>query len=741
MRDSAALLALWSLQAAITGLFAIVFIRYWRVYRRPELKLWGLAWAWLAAHMVTILVEGLVTGGDASSPQNLITIVLHGFTSYLAILYLVAGAMAFGWDRPARAGFWRISLLVTALLSLLPAALLTTGAATAATVPFFQMGFRGLATALASVAVLTAFWLNRQENRPFGYGITAVGLIGMTATQLHYGWYSFGLSFLGRPRISTIFLAVPDAIVWITLGVGLVAWLLDEERNRAVAAAHAEIALQRRLAEDHAHFRAIVDQVGDMITVVDPEGVIDFRIPGSTREYFGHQAGELDGVSTLEFVHPDDRPAAREGLRRAVADPSRTVAVELRLRHRDGSWLWAECSARSRVDDPMIGGIILSARDISDRKRLEGELARAAHLESVGRLAGGVAHDFNNLLTVIRGAANLAREITGDGGVPAGELDEIEAAAERGAVMVRRLLTFARKQAIAPRVIDLNDLVSGLREMLIRLLGETIDLRIQRSVGPAVIRADPGQIEQVVVNLVTNARDAMPAGGPIEIEVAAGASVELTVRDGGIGMTAEVQQRLFEPFFTTKEVGAGTGLGLAVCHGIVAESGGGIAVESRPGYGTTVRVTLPRADGEVRPPRRSVGAAERGTERILLVEDEEGVRSVASRLLKRLGYDVTVAEHGLAALAIVEAAADPFDCLVTDVVMPELGGFELAARLRVADPGLPIVLTSGYLTDPAHATGQLAQPVLFVPKPYRAETLGRAVRAVLDRLPAARPFP
>ncbi len=398
-------------------------------------------------------------------------------------------------------------------------------------------------------------------------------------------------------------------------------------------------------------------------------------------------------------------------------------------------------------------------REIAERERTEEALHRSEEqlrqsqkLEAIGRLAGGIAHDFNNLLTVILSYS----EILLRGGAPAGPvrdgLNEIKAAGTRAATLTSQLLAFSRQQVLEPRIIDLNEALTQLHQMLGRVLGEDIELRLSLAPALAKVKADRGQLDQVVMNLVVNARDAMPRGGRLAIETAnvtldegaaathfdvrSGSYVMLAVSDTGEGMDAATQSRVFEPFFTTKERGKGTGLGLSTVFGIVKQSGGTIYLYSEPGVGTTFKLYFPRVEGnpdrsEHPAPRPSRGA--RGTETVLLVEDEEHVREVAGTILREAGFHVLVAASPGEALLLCEQSPERIDLLVTDVIMPKMNGRQLAERILDLRPGIRVLFMSGYTDDVVLSQGILEFGASFIQKPITPDSLTTKVRDVLDR--------
>jgi PAS domain S-box-containing protein len=401
--------------------------------------------------------------------------------------------------------------------------------------------------------------------------------------------------------------------------------------------------------------------------------------------------------------------------------------------------------------------LIISIMDITDRRKAEedkqlltDQLQQAMKMEAVGRLAGGVAHDFNNLLTGIIGNISLILMHMNPDDPLVGTLTEVNRAAESAAALTRQLLAFSRKQIIEPRVINLNDTLSVMRKMLVRLIGEDIEFITIPGEGLGAVKIDPGQFEQILVNLTLNARDALPGGGKVVIETAnveldkdycdlhgcsnPGPYVMLSVCDNGHGMSAEVKEHLFEPFFTTKEIGRGTGLGLATIYGIVKQADGIIEIDSDEGRGTTFRIYLPRVTEQVakREIKNSAAAVEGGDETVLLVEDEDIVRELAAIILKRLGYRVLVTRNGADACELAKSHKEGIDLLFTDIVMPGIDGRELAERLAVTCPEMKVLYTSGYTEDTIVHRGILEEGLNFISKPYHPQELASKLREVLD---------
>jgi signal transduction histidine kinase/CheY-like chemotaxis protein len=439
-------------------------------------------------------------------------------------------------------------------------------------------------------------------------------------------------------------------------------------------------------------------------------------------------------------------------MRELGAEPGATRRIELHARRSDGTWRLFEAVARNLLDVPAVHGIVVNSRDITDSRRLEEQFFQAQKLESVGRLAGGVAHDFNNLLIGVLGYADFLEEGIREGKPSLEDLAEIRKAGERARDLTRQLLAVARRQVIRPQVIDVNALVRDSEKLLQRVMGEdvAIDVRLAEELRP--VKADPGQLQQVILNLAVNARDAMPRGGRFRVETAdvevdggrappepgvqPGGWVTLTVSDTGHGMSPETQTHLFEPFFTTKPAGQGTGLGLATVYGIVKQSGGHIGFRSQAGTGTTFRVWLPATAEPVpaprQPPERPGLQARPGTGTILVVEDATAVRDLVVRALRGAGYAVLEASNGRQAIEVAEKAPGPIRLLLTDVVMPEMSGRAVAERLASWHPGLRVLYMSGYARDAIAQHGVLEPGTEFLAKPFTPAALLSRVRAVLD---------
>ena len=465
--------------------------------------------------------------------------------------------------------------------------------------------------------------------------------------------------------------------------------------------------------------------------------------------YGFRSAREIIGARLDSLLVPSD-PKNIEFLRAFVASGFRLTDVESRERDRDGHPKVFLNNLIGIVEDGQIVRAWGTQRDVTEQRRLEEQIRQAVKVEAVGRLAGGIAHDFNNILTAILGTTQLLQREIGPEAPHYADVEEIRMAAERAADLTRQLLAYSRRQVLAPRVLDLNAVVLGLDHMLRRLIGEDVELVNELAPQLAPVRADPGQLEQVIVNLALNARDAMPDGGSLTVDTAnvdvdaafvrthpgavPGSYVRLRVRDTGTGMDVETRDHLFEPFFTTKSVGKGTGLGLATVYGIVKQSGGYIWVDSAPGLGSVFAILLPRTSGTPEPAPSAPPAADpaRGTETILLVEDEENVRTLSDRALSKLGYSVLAAQSGADALRVAERHDEPIHLVLTDVVMPGLSGRELVRQLSVVRPGMKVLYISGYSDEAIARHGVLDPGTAFLQKPFTPDRLASKVREVLD---------
>jgi two-component system, cell cycle sensor histidine kinase and response regulator CckA len=576
-----------------------------------------------------------------------------------------------------------------------------------------------------------AVWKERGLDTPF---LVVTGTIGeeQAVEVLRAGAHDFFL----KDRLSRLCSAVERE-------------LREAEKRRTLERTEREReeALQR-LARSERLFHDLFESAPDATVIVDGQGVIRAASRQAER-LFGYEPQELNG-RPVEALIPS---AARSGYRElreqfGEAPTPRFMGAgpqNLFAARKDGTTFPVEISLSPLTTEA--DTIVAAVRDITARRELEEQFRQVQKMEAVGRLAGGVAHDFNNILGVILGYSQILLGGMGADDPRRARVEQILSASERAAGLTRQLLAFSRRQVFETRVLDLNDTVAAVIKMIGRLIGEDVGLTFRPGESLGRVRADPTQIEQVLMNLAVNARDAMPDGGRLAIETAnaamdddyvrvhagsaAGRYVCIAVTDTGQGMTREVRTHIFEPFFTTKEPGKGTGLGLSTVYGIVKQSDGFIYVYSEPGHGTTFKIYLPAVEGEVERPAEPL-PPRRGSETILLVEDEEGLRELIGELLVENGYNVLTAENPTRAIQIAEQHPGPIDLLLTDVVMPQMNGREMAGRVKTLRPDVRVLYMSGYTEDAIAHRGVLDAGVSLISKPFTQESLARKLRELLD---------
>lgn len=568
---------------------------------------------------------------------------------------------------------------------------------------------------------IVAVWLSTwYHGRAAGLTATVASAVAILYFFLRPDSAAMATSFSTLSRLFA-FVAMASLIAWVTAS-----W---RESRRLLA--------------------ATLSSIADAVLAIDREGSITFlnSVAETLTGWPRNEARGKAATGILRLIDKNTREPIENPLTRAMRDRVRVATDDHTiLISRSGAEVPIEHSASPMRDDAgIVWGAILVFRDIGNRRQLEEQATHAQKMDAVGRLAGGVAGDFNNVLTVLTGYADLLRaEVPADGPLRR-YVDEIIYAGERAAALTGHLLAFSRGSTAQPRVLDLNTVVAGMAAMLRRVLGQNVELILLRSPELGRVKADAALIEQVVVNLANNARDAMPHGGKLAIETAnvdvedgpggknlevkPGSYVMLAVSDTGIGMDPETRSRLFEPFFTTKPPGKGSGLGLSTVYGTIKQSEGQVTVYSQPGCGTIFEIYLPRVKDALseQPGKRSA----KGSETILLVDDEEGVRKLLSAILKSNGYDVLEANNGSAALAAYEKNAHKIDLVVTDIVMPQMSGFELARQLGERSPALKILYISGYRDNALGGAGGEA-PRAFLHKPFTPDILLAKVRDVLD---------
>jgi len=509
---------------------------------------------------------------------------------------------------------------------------------------------------------------------------------------------------------------------------------------------------EEMLQKNESKFRTIFERVAVGIALVSIDGQLVESNP-ALREMLRYDEEELRNRVFNEFTHPEDAAIDVDLDQELIAGKRDHYQIEKRFIRKDGGVVWCQLNVSLvRGGEEERPFTICMVEDITERKRLETQFFQSQKMETIGRLAGGIAHDFNNLLTVIKGYTQLSLSQIQEGDPCRENIEEIKGAAERAAELTNQLLTFSRRQILDMKVLDLNTIVRGLEKMMGRIIGEDIEMITVLDDRLGRVKTDPSQIEQVILNLVVNARDAMPAGGKLAIETAnmvldetyarthigvtPGSYEMLSVSDTGCGMSPEIKELIFEPFFTTKEEGKGTGLGLSTIYGIVRQSGGNIWVYSEPGRGTTFKIYLPRVEEEtdVLPVQDDTDHLPKGNETVLLVEDDSSLRALAARVLRYQGYKVLEATNGHEAIGVArENTQERIHLLLTDVVMPYMGGRELVKRMKTLHSEIRVLFISGY-TDHAityHAGLKPGTP--FLQKPFSPTALAKKVREVLDQ--------
>jgi two-component system, cell cycle sensor histidine kinase and response regulator CckA len=539
-------------------------------------------------------------------------------------------------------------------------------------------------------------------------------------------------------------------IVWVEAHTVIIT--NDEGKPIGLRGVAMDITERKRAEQEHKkseeRYREVVENAHDMIYVRDLEGNY-ISINQASERITGYPREELLKMNFLQMVAPEYLEQARRMSARKLAGEE-AKAYDLEMVAKDGRRIAVEVNTRVMFQDGIAVGIQGIARDVTERKHLEAQLRQSQKMEAVGQLAGGIAHDFNNLLTAITGYSELTMRTLQSADPLCQNLEEIKRAGDRAAALTRQLLAFSRKQVLQPKVLNLNTVVADLEKMLRRLIGENIDLKTGLGSELWRIKADPGQIEQVIVNLAVNARDAMIRGGKLTIQtrnvlleedyathqltIIPGAYVMLTISDTGMGMDATTQARIFEPFFTTKEAGRGTGLGLSTVYGIIEQSGGAIRVYSEIGQGTTFKIYLPRVE-EAQMPEQAIKNTEtpKGAETILLIEDEELVRNLTRKVLESHNYKVLEAPDGGAALLVSDIHTGSIDLLLTDVIMPGISGPEAAARLKRLRPKMKVLYMSGYMDNTIVQQGVVEDGVNLIRKPFSPGGLLQQVREALDK--------
>ncbi len=748
MRPDTILITSYIVQALLAASYGAAFLGFWRLYGQNYLRDWSYAWAVFALYAVASgSAYWLATAGRSpSDPSRLVASTMAIVCGFSYALLLVRGTRTL-------TGFARLSpqlvrLLLVSAGGLALAMVLASAPDTVSRGTRVFLRVTVLMTTMGGAAVYAGVvaWQGGGSQEWFGLRFTGSLLIGFGLKQLLNGVL---LQLPGTFATVGPSLTVLDALFVPIVGSSMAVTLLVIERARAREADVVAAAASAALRESESRFRSIIDGTSDVILSLSPEGIVEFVSPSATRS-LGWSVAQVVGRSAFDFVHPADVADTQHAMRRILAGERGVRAQEIRLRRTDGSWMLVEALGTMTpgpTGEPML---VVTARDLSERVELEARLLQAQKLESIGQLAGGVAHDFNNILTAIIGHVSMARLGAPRDAQLHAELDDIQRSADRAAELTRQLLAFARRQVIEPVVLDLNSLVDGMRRLLARVIGEHITLATELSPALWSVKADPAQLEQAIVNLALNARDAMPGGGRLMLTTAnvhvstseaqahglaaPGDFVRVVVQDSGVGMDEATRARVFEPFYTTKGPTGGTGLGLAMVHGVVAQSGGGIAVFSSPGAGARFSILLPSYTGpiEARPapvvPR--IITPERAAT-ILLVEDEPQVRAVASRVLRSGGYAVLEASNGADGVAKAQGFAGRIDLILSDLVMPTLSGPAMWNQIKAQRPEARIIFMSGFSADTLPDGGTLPTDAAFIDKPFTLDGLLAKVREEL----------
>jgi signal transduction histidine kinase/CheY-like chemotaxis protein len=760
--DRALLLLSMALQGAVSLTFGLAFLGLWRGFQRPMALWWASAWL---VYAVGVVFAGLGIGlrfGAGWPPVGLALLALP-----LQLGVMLFRAVTDSLTEPSAS---RARRYVTAAVAIFVIVVTVRQIEAWGVTPLpTAIGPFILPRLLMGVSYAWVAWpLRRVARRRWaeGVGLMAIALVGLSLRMFAaVGFEVWQIAHGARNHPENPVLTIAQVCLLIVFGVATALVLVEAERRDAVQAAHTmqttADALRASEHERHGAEDALRETEERMRFALERSNVgVWEHQGGSDRLFWSDTLTRMHGLTPATYggrltdflacVQPTERASVAKSLADAVAAGDRELTVEYHTKWPDGTEHGLSTTAHYTYSPA--GTLVRGAGvtvDVTTQRSLEARLRQAEKMEAVGRLAGGIAHDYNNMLNVILGYGELVLNELPAGDRHRADLEEMMHAARRSAALTHQLLAFGRKQVLFPRVLRLAEVVHGVAPMLGRLVGESIDLRTTAR-DDGRVRVDAGQIEQVIVNLVINARDAMPHGGRLTIDTAdtivdaafeqphlrPGTYVTLAVSDTGVGMDAETRRRAFEPFFTTKDAGLGTGLGLASAYGVVAQSGGHITVASEMGHGTTFTVYLPRVENVVGEQRESgppMAAVRGGSETILLVEDEPGVREFANRALKLLGYRVHAYADSAQALAFAaDESSGVIHAVVSDVVLPGISGPAMVSRLKRTRHDLRVLYVSGYASEAISMRVAEDADVGFLPKPFTAHEIGGRVRDVLD---------
>jgi signal transduction histidine kinase/CheY-like chemotaxis protein len=756
--------AVYVTQAAFGLLLAVSFAVLTRVYDRHFMRLWSWAWAFEAVHVIGGLLSLLVRGPSvgAMNAASVIITFLAQFAGLASGYLLLLGAVSIRREATERVSTCAFGVMVCGVLALCTTFLGPTGLDPDARAFrfFLRVGVvQGIAAA-CTVATGVLLWQSARERASGAAGLrwSGIAALALGVHRVQYLVISLIAVFGETGAVTQTYyslLPLVEVVLVAALGIGAGIAMVEEARGSLASATKRQLAAERAARASGASMVSALAAIPDLVAVVDTTASLLAWNPA-----FEALCASRGGAPPRAQLGLDDvLPALVDGDRWAAHLPqvllgrnhefTCTVAADARgpARAFDGS-------VRPIRDGGTVVGAVLVARDITERQAMEQQLQQAQRLDTVGRLAGGIAHDFNNLLTAILSSTAMARDVLPPDHEALADLQDIQLASERASGLTRQLLAFARRQPVAQEPVRIAAHLSSLERMLSRLAGPSVRLTFASDDDVWPVRVDVPQLEQVVVNLVVNARDAMPDGGSVDVtvcnrvvrddalrrrDVPNGEYVEVSVQDTGVGIDAETLSHVFEPFFTTKPVGQGTGLGLAMCYGIMRQHRGHVWIESEVGQGTRVVLLLPRHRGAVEPRPieatlpANVEQALTGAERILLVEDEPQVRTVAARVLRQAGYRVLEATNGRDGVQLARRERGRIDLIVTDVVMPEMGGREMVDLVRVFIPGAAVLFVSGYTAGALSTPTDPAPDAAFLQKPFAPTELLAAVRARLDQ--------